>query len=166
MTTEPKTHDVVVTRVFDAPIEQVWNAWAEAAMVKQWWGPTGFTCPLANMDFRVGGTSLVCMRAPKEYGGQDLYNTWTYTKIVPNERIEFVQNFADKDGNKVSPAAHGLPADVPFEVPHVLMFRAIGDHRTEFTVTEYGYPNEQIVEMSRQGMEQCLDKMAAIFAKA
>ena len=67
MSTEPKKRDVIVTRVFDAPVEQVWNAWVEPEMVKQWWGPTGFTCPLAEMDFREGGTSLVCMRAPKEF---------------------------------------------------------------------------------------------------
>jgi uncharacterized protein YndB with AHSA1/START domain len=157
---------MAVTRVFDAPVDQVWKAWSDSEQVKRWWGPTGFTCPLARMDFREGGTSLVCMRAPAEYGGMDLYNTWTYTKIVPNERIEFVNHFADKDGNTVAPAAHGLPPDIPFEVPHVLTFRAMGDNRTEFTVTEYGYPNEQIVEMSRQGMEQCLDKLAAGLSSA
>ena len=71
MSTEPKKHDVVVTRVFDAPVEQVWKAWSHPDDVKQWWGPTGFTCILAKMDFREGGTSLVGMRAPKEFGGQD-----------------------------------------------------------------------------------------------
>ena len=159
-------HNMVVTRVFDAPVEQVWKAWSDTEQVMRWWGPTGFTCPLARMDFREGGISLVCMRAPAEYGGMDLYNTWTYTKIVPMQRVEFTQNFADKDGNKVAPAAHGLPPDIPFEVPHVLTFRAIGDNKTEFTVTEYGYPNEQIVEMSKGGMEQCLDKMAASLTTA
>jgi hypothetical protein len=34
------------------------------------------------------------------------------------------------------------------------------------TVTEYGYPSAEIVELSRGGMEQCLDKMAASFANA
>jgi hypothetical protein len=33
------------------------------------------------------------------------------------------------------------------------------------TVTEHGHASEQVVEMSRAGMEQCLDKMPAIFAK-
>jgi uncharacterized protein YndB with AHSA1/START domain len=36
------TYDLVVTRVFDALLEQ---AWSESGFVKQWWGPTGFTCP-------------------------------------------------------------------------------------------------------------------------
>jgi uncharacterized protein YndB with AHSA1/START domain len=155
------THNMVVTRVFDAPVERVWKAWSESEQVRRWWGPTGFTCPVANMDFNEGGTSLVCMRAPAEYGGQDMYNTWTYQKITPMERIEFIHHFADKDGNKVAPSAHGLPPEIPFEVPHVLTLKAIGSNQTEFTVTEYGYPSAQIVEMSKGGMEQCLDKLAA-----
>ena len=61
-------------------------------------------CPVAKMEFREGGTSLVCMRAPKEFGGQDMYSTWTYTKIVPMREIEYLHHFADKDGNRVDPA--------------------------------------------------------------
>src|SRR5688572_16981714 len=104
MSTDSETHNVVVIRVFDAPVEQVWKAWGDPEYVMQWWGPTGFTCPLAKMDFREGGTSLVCMRAPKEFGGQDMYNTWTYKKIVPMQRIEYILKFTDKDGNPFDPA--------------------------------------------------------------
>ena len=154
---------VIVTRVFNAPVEQVWNAWVEPELVKQWWGPTGFTCPLAEMDFREGGTSLVCMRAPKEYGGQDLYNTWTYTKIVPNERIEYTFNFSDKDGHTLTPAQLGLSARIPQDGHHVVTFKDAGDGRTEMTVTEHGYTSEQDHDLSKLGLEQCLDKMASIF---
>jgi uncharacterized protein YndB with AHSA1/START domain len=160
MSTEAEKKNMVVARVFDAPVERVWKAWSESDEVKKWWGPAGFTCPVARMDFREGGTSLVCMRAPQEFGGQDLYNTWTYQKIVPMERIEFIQHFTDKDRNKLAPADVGLPTGIPYEVPHVLTFKAVGDQQTEFTVTEYGYPSDDAVNMSRGGMEQCLDKMA------
>jgi uncharacterized protein YndB with AHSA1/START domain len=160
-----ETYDVVVTRVLGAPVEEVWKAWSDPAYVMRWWGPTGFTSPSAEMDFRVGGASLVCMRAPAEYGGQDFYNTWTYTTIDPHERIEFVSNFADEDGTHIDRAAMGMPPGVPFDVPHVITFEAAGEGRTEMTVTEHGYTTEQARDLSRAGMEQCLDKMAAIFAR-
>ncbi len=160
-----KTKDVVVTRVFDATVEQVWKAWSDPAYVMQWWGPKGFTSPLAKMDFREGGKSLVCMRAPAEFGGQDMYNTWSYTKIVPMQRIEFILNFADKDGNKLDPAKMGLPAGIPQDVPHVITFKDLGNGKTEMTVTESGYTADEAVEISKAGLEQCLDKMAAIFAR-
>src|SRR5215207_5729970 len=57
---------VVVTRVLDAPVEEVWKAWSDPEYVMRWWGPTGFRSPSAEMDFRVGGASLVCMGAPAE----------------------------------------------------------------------------------------------------
>jgi uncharacterized protein YndB with AHSA1/START domain len=164
MTTEPKKLDVAVTRVFDAPVEQVWRAWHEPELVMQWWGPTGFTSPSARMDFREGGTSLVCMRAPADFGGQDMYNTWTYSKIVPMQRIEYVLNFADKDGNKITPASIGLPADIPDNVRHVVTLTPVGHNKTELSVTEYGYTDQQTHDLSKAGLEQCLDKMEGIFA--
>jgi uncharacterized protein YndB with AHSA1/START domain len=172
MSTEPKKRDLIVTRIFEAPVEQVWKAWVEPEMVRQWWGPTGFTCPLAEMDFREGGKSLVCMRAPKEFGGQDMYSTWTYTKIVPNERIEYTFNFADQDGHKLTPAQVGLPAGIPEDGRHVVTFKELGDPstglrvgRTEMTMTEHGYTTDQTHDLSKAGLEQCLDKMAASLAK-
>jgi hypothetical protein len=59
----------------------------------------------------------------------------------------------------------GLPADIPSAVRQVVIFEAVGDNSTEMTVTEYGYTSDQIVEMSRLGLEQCLDKMAAALAR-
>ncbi len=160
-----ETFKVVITRILDAPIEEVWKAWHDPTYVMRWWGPTGFTSPSAKMDFRVGGVSLVCMRAPAEYGGQDMYNTWTYTRIDPHERIEFISNFADKDGAHLTPKEMGVPSGVPHDVPHKISFKATGEDKTEMTVTEYGYATEQARDMSRVGQEQCLDKMAAIFAE-
>ena len=165
MTETNPTYNVVVTRILEAPISEVWKAWSDPGYIKQWWGPTGFTCPLAEVDFREGGTSLTCMRSSQEYGGQDLYNTWTYGKIDPNRRIEFLQRFTDKDGAQLDPAHIGIPPGVPLEVQHVILFRTLNENQTELTVTEYGYTLEEARDLSQLGMEQCLDKMAGIFDK-
>lgn len=156
---EVKTKDLVVKRVFDATVEQVWKAWSEPELVKKWWGPTGFTAPVAKMDFREGGTSLVCMRSPD---GHDMYNTWTYKRIVPLQSIEFVLDWADKSGNRADPSTMGLPPNMPRDVRHVITFKALGEKKTEMTITEYGYTSTQHYEMSKAGLEQCLDKMAAV----
>ena len=95
-------YDVISTRQFKAPVAEVWRAWSEPSYVSQWWGPDGFTSPSAELDFRVGGTSLVCMRAPADYGGQDFYNTWTYRRIEPVALIEFDNGFADANGATVT----------------------------------------------------------------
>ena len=157
MPIENQHRDLVVTRVVAAPVGQVWQAWTDPELVRRWWGPTGFTCPLARIDLREGGTSLVAMRSP---AGQDLYNTWSYRSIVPHQRLEFIQNFADEHGNKLAPASIGLPAEIPQDLRNLVTFKALGEHRTELTVTEYGYTSDQILELSKAGLEQVLDKLA------
>lgn len=152
------TRDLIVARRFAAPIERVWNAWRDPEQVKRWWGPKAFTVPVAEINFREGGTSLVCMRSPD---GQDLCNTWTYREIVPLQRIEFVLGFSDHQGAPLTPAEVGLPAAIPADVRHVISFEAVGDDETEMTVAEYGYPSDEIVAISKAGLEEVLDKFAA-----
>ena len=153
---------LVITRVFEAPVEEVWKAWSESEYIKQWWGPHGFTAPVTEIDFREGGTSLLAMSNP-EFG--TYYNTWTYTKIEPMKRIEFIHRFSDKNGTTLTPTEAGLPMPdgIPDEVPHVITFTSLSDNRTELTVKEFGYTTNQAVELSKMGMEQCLEKMAEIF---
>ena len=165
MSADPKKRDLVVTHVFNAPVEEVWNAWVDPQLVMQWWGPDGFTSPSAKMDFREGGTSLVCMRAPKELGGQDMYSTWRYLEIVPLRRIEYVHNLSDQGGIKADPVELGMPSDFPQDQRHRVTFQAMGDARTEITVTEYGWPVGQMMELSKQGLEHCLNKMVTLFVK-
>ncbi len=158
-----QTLNVAVTRVLHAPVEQVWKAWSEPEFVKQWWGPTGFTAPSAEMDFREGGTSLVYMRAPAAYGGQDMYTTWTYHKIVPDQEIEFILHFSDPHKNPLDPAHLGMEPGIPNGVLHRITFTRIEDNRTLMTVTEYGYTTQQAHDLSKAGLEQCLDKMEAMY---
>jgi hypothetical protein len=45
-------------------------------------------------------------------------------------------------------------------VRHLVTFHDLGKHRTELTVTEDGYVSDQILELSKAGLEQALDKLA------
>ena len=55
--------ELEVTRVFDAPRSLVWRCWTEAELLKQWFGPEGFTIPRCTIDLRVGGSfCCVCVR--------------------------------------------------------------------------------------------------------
>src|SRR6202011_1965864 len=96
---------MVVTRVFDAPRELVWKAWTDPKYVMQWWGPKGFTAPVCEMDFRVGGKFLCCMKSPD---GQEFWNAVEYHEIVPYEKIVSLMYFSDSKGNKIEPAQLGI----------------------------------------------------------
>ena len=159
MSAPSNKQNLVITRTFDAPLEQLWNAWIDPDVIQQWWGPDGFTCPLANIDFREGGTSIVCMTSPA-FG--EHYSTWDYTRIVPMERIELIHNLADKNGNKINPVDVGMPEDFPVDQLQVFSFKALGENQTEVTVTEHDWTVGQMMDMSRMGMEQCLSKIARV----
>ncbi len=155
---------VAVAREIDASPDAVWRAWCDPDRIRQWWGPTGFTCPRADVDFRVGGTTLVTMQAPPEYGGFLMHNRWTYTALREPTRIEFLSEFADAAGQPVPPAAAGIPPGVPTQVPHVVDLERLPDGRTRLTVTETGYSSEEARALSEAGQMQVMDKLQALFA--
>jgi len=150
--------DLKVKRSFNISAELLYRAWTEPAYVKRWWGPSGFTCPVAEMDVRAGGVSLVCMRAPREYGAMELFNTWSYGVVEPSRRLEFVLRFTNANREAGSPQALGVPG----EVPHVLTFVALPGGGSELTVEERGYATAEAVEMSETGLLQTLDKLTAV----
>jgi uncharacterized protein YndB with AHSA1/START domain len=158
--TDGATRNLVVTRLFNTPLALVWRAWSDPSYIMHWWGPEGFTAPLAQINFREGATSLVCMRS-LEYG--DYYSTWRYEKIVPMHEIAYIHNLADRDGNKVDPVTVGMPPDFPQDQRHVVTFKGVGSGQTELTVTEHDWPVGHMMDLSELGLNQCLDKMAAIF---
>jgi uncharacterized protein YndB with AHSA1/START domain len=153
--------NLVVMYVFDAPIERVWEAWTDPEQVMKWWGPDCFTCPSAKIDFREGGKSVVCMRAPASFGGQDMYSSWTYQKIVPLESIEFVQNMADKDGATVDPETLGLPPDFPRDQRNLVTFKSAGAGKSEMKVTQFDWTPGPMLELAEKGWKQCMGKMGA-----
>lgn len=153
---------VQVTRVYPATIAQVWATWTEPELIKRWWGPALFTCPQARIDFREGGVSLVAMQAPEQMGNVVFYSIWEYKKIIPQQRIELIQNLADSAGNKMKPVQLNMPADFPEDVLTVITFKDLGNGKTELTVTEHA-DFGQMSHFAQLGLEQSLDKMGSIW---
>lgn len=154
---------IAISRIFNAPIELVWKVWTDPALVKRWWGPKHFISPVARLDFREGGKSIVSMQAPKEMGGREFYSVWEYKRIIPLEIIEFVQSLSDSDGHKTDPVKLGMPPDFPIDIETVVTFREVADGKTEMTVTEYAEFGT-ISNFAQIGLEQSIEKMTAIFA--
>jgi len=75
-----KGRELVLARVFEAPRGIVWKAWTEPERVKDWWGPKGYTTPACDIDLRVGGRFLLCMRSPE---GKDYWIMGVYRDVIP-----------------------------------------------------------------------------------
>ncbi len=143
--------NLVITRIFDAPRELVWKAWTDPKLVMQWWGPTGFTSPSCEIDLRVGGRYLFCMRAPD---GQEFWSGGEYTEIAAPEKIVAVLFYANKNG-KVEPADGN---DV--EVRDVVTFEEIGSGQTKLT-----FKRSHWDEGEDTGSNQIFDKLAVFVAE-
>jgi len=148
-------------RVFDAPRDLVWKAWTEPERLKQWWGPKGFTSPVAKTDLRVGGRYLWGMRSPD---GQDFFSTGIFREIVEPERLAFTDSFADAEGNVVPASHYGMPGDWPAENVMTVTFEE-RDGRTAVAVREEGIP-EEMRGPSEAGMRESFEKLADYLKKA
>jgi Activator of Hsp90 ATPase homolog 1-like protein len=96
----------------------------------------------------------------RELGFPERYSTLRYTKIVPLERIDYLHNVSDKDGNAIDPTSIGMPKDFTQNLLNAVTLRDLGHGKTEMTLTEHGWPVRKVMEMSKIGMEQCIKKMA------
>ena len=163
-TTNVEKKDIVVSRTLNASIENAWNAWTDPELVMQWWAPDHFTSPSAKIDFREGGKSVVCMHSPADFGDQDMYSSWEYTKIVPGQSIDFIHNLCDEQGNAIDPVTIGMPADFPKDMHMQITFKDVGDGQTEMTVRQFDWKVGQMRDMGVAGLNQSLDKMVKIFA--
>lgn len=87
---------VTITRVFDAALEQVWNAFTTAEILDQWVAPKPFTSKTKYMDFTVGGRRFYAMISPD---GQERWILQRYLAITPLSNFKLFNTFADKDEN-------------------------------------------------------------------
>jgi len=158
------TEDVVIKRIINAPIALVWDAWTKPEHLVKWWGPQYYTSPSCEVDLAVGGKFIFAMQAPEAMGGQVSYSSGTYSRIVPQELLEFTMIMSDAEGNAIDPTTIGLPPEFPKEVPHSISFKAIGD-LTEITITEREWPMIQMRVFSYAGMQQSMDKLAEVLAQ-
>lgn len=78
--------ELVITRIFDAPSELVFNAWIDPALVVGWWGPEGFTTTISEMNVRPGGLWKFVLHGPD---GVDYKNEIVFRAIEAPMRLVY-----------------------------------------------------------------------------
>jgi len=79
-------HELVLTRLIDAPRDKVFRCWTEPALIVQWFTPPPWKTVAAELDLRAGGASVITMQGPD---GTRVPNPGVYPEVVPNERLVF-----------------------------------------------------------------------------
>ena len=75
---------VIITRDFDAPVEKVWRAFTEPAILDQWWAPKPFKLETKTLDLKPGGIWHFCM---VNANGDRYWWRVTYDAIDPRRSI-------------------------------------------------------------------------------
>jgi uncharacterized protein YndB with AHSA1/START domain len=86
---------ITVVAEFDAPIERVWQLWADPRQLERWWGPPSYPATVERHDLRPGGEVTYFMTGPD---GAQSRGWWRITTVDPPRSLELVDGFADPDG--------------------------------------------------------------------
>ena len=86
--TNAVARELVITRVFDAPLSFAFRVWTSPKHVAQWWGPHGFTNPVCELDARPGSAIRIHMCGPD---GTVYPMTGVYQEVVEPERLVFTR---------------------------------------------------------------------------
>jgi len=95
MSAQNRSNELKITRVYNAPVKAVWDAWTDPKQVTQWWGPRGFTLTTHSKDLRPGGHWAYTMHGPD---GTDYPNKTLYHEVEKHSKLVY-----DHGGNDDRP---------------------------------------------------------------
>jgi uncharacterized protein YndB with AHSA1/START domain len=137
-------HTLQMSRVFDAPRDEVFRAWTDPVELARWWGPGEFSCPQADVDLRPGGAYRLVMQPPE---GDAMVLGGTYREVQPPERLVYTWRWESGWADQT-------------ELVVTVEFRDI-DGRTEVLLTQEGFSSDDGVAANAWGWEGGLDKLTA-----
>ncbi len=153
MKTDAVTQDrkLILTRVFDAPPELMFEVWSDCKHLKHWWGPKEWPMDECEIDFREGGKWRYCLRGPNE--GDESWGLAIYREISKPDKIIYKDQFTDAEGN----VAENMPNMII-----TVEFVAQNGKTKQINTVDFDTNEERdkIVEMGMaEGMDSSLERL-------
>jgi uncharacterized protein YndB with AHSA1/START domain len=146
----PTERTLLIERVFDAPRELVFQAWADERQAAQWWGPKGIDLVYVEMDVRPGGKWRKCMRSAD--GKHEYWRSGVYREVVAPERLVFTY-FSDDPNSK---PGHETLVTVTFEEHEA--------GRTKLTLHQAVFESAAARDSHRGGWTTTVERLAEYLA--
>ena len=139
------TKELVITRVFNAPRELVFQCMIEPEHLTKFWGPVGVHTPIEKIkvDLRLGGAFETVM--VNDATGEEYPSRGVYTEIDPPERLAFTEP--------------------EFGMTTTSTFVDLGDGRTEVRIHQTNVPEEYATDEAQAGFNSSLDRFEAYLAE-
>ena len=133
---EPGKHEIIMSRVFNAPRDLVFEVMTDPAHLPQWWGQRSTTTTVDQMDVRAGGLwrFVQCDAHGNEFAFHGVYH-----QITAPERIVNTFEF------------EGMPGHVVLET---LTLEAQAERKTKLTVSSVFQSVQDRDGMLNSGMEE------------
>jgi len=139
---DPGTRTMTITAQFDAPVERVWQLWANPRQLERWWGPPTYPATVGDHDLTPGGSVSYHMTGPE---GDQSHGWWRVRTVDAPNGLEFEDGFADDEGNP--------NPDMPTMVISVTL-NELGDGGTRMAITTRFPSTESMDQMISMGMEE------------
>jgi uncharacterized protein YndB with AHSA1/START domain len=154
---DPEALTMTLDAEFDAPVDRVWQLWADPRQLERWWGPPTYPATVTVHDLKPGGRVAYHMTGP---GGDQSHGYWEVTAVEPPHRLEFRDGFANDDGspNKDLPLTSGR-----------VTIEEIGEGRTRMSIVSI-FPSMSAMEQQlamgmEEGMTEAVGQIDAILAE-
>jgi uncharacterized protein YndB with AHSA1/START domain len=140
---------------FDAPVERVWDLWADPRKLERWWGPPTYPATVEEHDLSPSGEVTYFMTGPE---GDTPRGWWRVTSVDPPRSLEFTDGFADQDGTPI--------AGMPVTTVRMRLTEHDGGTRMELrSVFDSREQMEQLLSMgAAEGLQQAVGQMDALLA--
>ncbi|MGH3680460.1 MAG: SRPBCC family protein [Natronosporangium sp.] len=140
---------------FAAPIERVWQLWADPRQLERWWGPPGYPATVEEHDLTPGGEVSYVMTDPE---GNQHRGWWRISSVDPPKSLVFTDGFADPAGTP--------SADLPTTSMQIRLTERDRGTRMELrSVFDSREQMEQLVNMGMaEGLQQAVGQIDALLA--
>ena len=154
---DPDNLTLTLVADFDAPVERVWELWADPRKLERWWGPPSHPATFEEHDLSPGGGVTYFMTGPE---GDRHRGWWRIASIEPPRSLEFTDGFADQDGRPVD--------DMPSSTVQVRLSEHEGGTRMELRSTFQSREQmDQLMDMgAAEGMQEAVGQMDALLAES
>lgn len=142
---------ITVVRRFAAPVTDVFAAWTDPALLRQWLAPGPCEVVEAVADARPGGRYRIAVADP--VGGLHV-TSGEYREVVPGRRL--VQTWTYEGPNAPGPYPTLLTVD----------FRALGPESTEITLLQEQLLTDADREGNREGWSLCFQKLDVVLRRS
>lgn len=134
------SHELVLERVMDAPVESVWRCWTEPTLLEQWFCPKPWYVTDARIDLKPGGEFSSIMHGPD---GEELPNIGVFLEVEPMKRLVTTDAFLPG----------WLPSQRAFMTAELIL-EDTGDGKTKYTAIARHWTAEARDEHEKMGFHE------------